>query len=132
MCCYANRQEKEDFLARMKKRRRKTFIAWKVVYSDGKSAVAFNYQYSPGVHTSHVSENTYKTGRPRGIHVYMYRPPAGSKYTVTIPVQCHVDDLVIMDRTVYRQEAVLIKVKIRKKDWIEAGIPIKKGESCVA
>ena len=137
MCCHANKQAKEDFLAEMKKKRRKTFTAWKVLHSEGLAYIIYDYHYSPGIHRVEVTEDTYSTRKPRGIHVFMNKEFAikyGNRSSATslIPVQCHVDDLVVMGGDSWHygfnsQEAVLSKVKITKKDWKEAKLPIKKG-----
>ena len=124
MCCYANRKTKEDFLAEMKRKRRKIFTAWKVIRKDG-GAIFGNHQYCPGTHTAEVTEDTYDKHRPQGIHVFYDRDLA--RYAAScvkynrlrspnakfIPVQCHIDDLVIMDY----DEMVLRKIHIDKKRW---------------
>ena len=135
MCCIANKAAKEEFLKEMNKKRRKTFTAWKVVYKYGRSFY-WNYQYSPGIHTIHVTEDTYNRLEPRGIHVYMNKERAieFSLYfsETLIPVQCHVDDLAVMSSNncfmgSNYKEAVMTKIKILKEDWVEAKLPIKKG-----
>ena len=40
----ADKKEKEDFIAAIKKKHRKTFTAWKVVLEDGRIK-NFDYQY---------------------------------------------------------------------------------------
>jgi len=130
MCCYASKIDKHIFLADMKKRRRKTFTAWKVSPHNGKSAFGIpDYYYHPGVNYAMDCKNKRWRGKysivfPRGLHCFLKRrdavdykektPPeeCGTNERV-IPVQCRVDDLVVIGDG----EIVMRKVTILKKDW---------------
>ena len=82
------------------------------------------YQYSSGVHIAEVTEDTYDTNRPRGIHVFMKKPKCDWG---VVAVQCHVDNLVIMGRSDLRsQEAVLTLIRITKKDWKNKRMPTNR------
>ena len=141
MCCIADKQTKVDFLKDMNKSGKKYFTAWKALRPCGGASMAFvrglgissrPFQYSPGTHKAHVTEDTYDENNPKGIHVFIYRTTAArwarNFDEVLIPVQCHVDDLVIVGAdegfAPQYQEAVLTKIRIRKESWVKAGLPI--------
>ena len=129
MCCIADKKSKDKFLAEMKKKRRKTFIAWKAVNGDEGAAIMGKHTYCPGTHTAHVTEDTYDRMSPRGIHVFIDERHAAYYASffnrILVPVQCSIDDLVIISRDdscysykgVNSQEAVLTKIRILKKDF---------------
>ena len=126
MCCIADKKTKEDFREKMKKKRRKTFIAWKVIYHHGQSMYGC-YKYSPGAYTADITLNAYNVLEPRGIHVYMDYTYAKKVSTwhvsyVIIPVVCYVKDLVMISGGAENQQAVLTKIRITKKGWKEAGL----------
>ena len=134
MCCHAHERTKDDFISR--KKRGKTFVAWKVVRKDGRAIYGL-HSYCPGTHTVEVTKDTYSELFPRGLHVYMNKGEAmaekmgwGFIDAVLIPVRCHIDDLVMMSEKHFLQfqQAVMTKIKIREEDWVKAGLPIKKGE----
>jgi len=122
MCCEPGAKEKRDFLDAMKKRKRKTFTAWKLLVSDGQAALS-SYWYHPGLNYALTAKGkrwrgNYNGWTPRGVHclytkaqAQIYAAPYLDHYV--IPVQCHVDDLVVMGGGQY----VLRKVTILKKDW---------------
>ena len=115
MCCIANKNAKQEFLADMKLKNRKTFTAWKILMPNGHAAHV-DYQYGPGVHEAQI-KGRYRTKRPRGIHVFIEKPIWYPWKEDIIPVQCNVNDFVRMDEPSGSQQAVLTKVVIHKKDW---------------
>jgi len=120
MCCYKDDLFKEEFLKRMKKQRRKTFVGFKVLLRPFGCAPIGKQQYHPGLNLPNRLHKRYDTRNPTGIHVYRSRDRASlivvSTWETVIPVICHVDDIFVMDRTV----CVLTKVRITKKAWLEA------------
>lgn len=132
MCCYANEDSKKSLLRRFGSR--KTIVCWKMLPGNGRATVS-RYQYAPGVHVAVTSKRTpwrgqYDVGYPRGIHVYVRRPPKlwlANDYCVR--VVCLKSDLVCAgvaydgDR---HPQAVFRKIRITKKAWEEAGLPLEK------
>ena len=121
MCCDANELSKRSLLRRFGKG--KTLKLWKELYPSGRADIS-HYQYSPGEHVAKVWGNKLWTGRydrgsPSGIHVYRRKP---GKWFVALPVVVRKEDLVCADST----QAVFRKVRILKKDWVAAGLPLEK------
>ena len=130
MGCYSKQKLKEDFLAEMKRNKKKTFTAWKIVHKHGKSMFG-NYQYSPGIHKAKVSK--YRVKSPRGIHVFMNRDGA-SNFIVygtgkIFPVECNIDDVIRVGSGCNMIEPknfelsnpniqiVLSKIRIKRNEW---------------
>lgn len=122
MCCYPSAQEKREFLADMKKRRRKTFTAWRALWPNGQSPYVTSYYYRPGInhafamYTAQKWRGKYDSDHPLGLHCYRTAQDAekaGWPDVIIIPAECHVDDLVVLDTV----QIVMRRVTILKKDW---------------
>jgi len=144
MCCHRCVQSEKEFLTQMKRANRKTFVAYKILYPNGESLYS-SQKYHPGVNVPNKLNKNYRTESPTGIHVYMiqscleYRiekfDNQKKKWVeshislpgydqVVVRVICHIDDIIrISSHLDYAQQAVLRKITIRKKDWIEARLP---------
>lgn len=124
MCCVASAKEKRDFLIAMKRKGKKWFRAWRTSLPDGGAYFDRTYRYQPGVNyaltqTGKRWRGQYNYDKPRGLHAFSTRenarcyrsqPSCGERI---FPVQCHIDDLVVMGHG----QIVMRKVTILKRDW---------------
>jgi hypothetical protein len=124
MCCQSSPKAKQVLVNSFRRRGRKTFEAWKLIWPDGRSGCAHKV-YKPGQHRTTVKR--YRMDRPRGFHVYLDRPSCPS-HLRCVSVVCHVDDIVRVEEapspwSSYNQQAVLTRIHIARKAWKEAGLP---------
>ncbi len=118
MCCEMDEQAMAEFLADLGPRR--TFVGWKILSPRGEALIG-RQQYKPGTNVPNRLLRRYRPGNPTGLHVYIdrwYGEQAPYDCAV-VRVECHRDDVI---RMAYGQ-AVLSKLIIRKKYWLEAGLP---------
>ena len=123
MCCWKKTPaETKKMIAILWPGRRKWTRLWKRLHKSGYSPLA-SYLYSPGTHTVPPIRR-YRTGCPKGFHVYLEKPgrPRYFYARTAVPVWCHRDDLV----RIGWGEAVFTRIRIRRDDWVRAGLPLLK------
>lgn len=123
MCCYPDAKTKREFLKQLRKCRRMTFWAWKVLERSGEAPIR-SYKYRPGVNATKTAKR-YNSSWPSGLHVFLKKPrryvERGEKL---VRVRCHREDLICMEKPVYNlAHAVVRKLTIFKADWLAAGLP---------
>ena len=120
MCCYADPKAKRQFLLEMEKKRRKTFVAYKIVCRKDGGAPYGNQKFHPGINVPNRLHKKYNVRKPTGIHVFLDKDHwAPLLEEVLIPVVCHVNDVIRIGCT---GQCVVKKIVIRRKDWKRAGI----------
>lgn len=122
MCCYENWGTECKVKARFGKR--ETAVFWKMLFGDGWSEW-YHYQYKPGVNVANDTKGRYRTGRPRGLHVFLDKQKT-EDFFIALPVTCHRDDLIRAGQDDgCKDQAVFRRLTICKKDWKAAGFQVR-------
>jgi hypothetical protein len=135
MCIDPNKYDLRDFLRVGKANRRKTFYAYKILSLKRNNdnfrltSLVYDYTWKPGINIARMSKGREISKKYRyiykinnsGIHVYLNKGDA-IKYLnrgtcFVVKVLCRYEDVLAVENNYIKNQAVLTKVILTKKEY---------------